>query len=52
MSGSPIISEGSYIGLYVRGLVLPGQKELIDMIKFIGSKGTQAFCNLMCTCEE
>jgi hypothetical protein len=32
MSGSPIISEGKYIGVYVGGPALPGQRELIDSI--------------------
>lgn len=44
MSGSPIVSEGRYIGIYVGGPALPGQKELLDAIKFIGSERyAQAF---------
>jgi hypothetical protein len=35
MSGSPIISQGKYIGLYVGGPVLPGQKELVDSMKLV-----------------
>lgn len=37
MSGSPIISNGKCIGVYVGGPALPGQKELIDIIRSIGA---------------
>lgn len=36
MSGSPIICQGKYIGVYVGGQTLPGQKEIIDTIKCVG----------------
>lgn len=35
MSGSPIISQGKYIGVYVGGQALPGQKELVDVMKLV-----------------
>lgn len=44
MSGSPIVSHGKYIGVYVGGPALPGQKELIDIIKTTGANQyTKAF---------
>lgn len=33
MSGSPIVCQGKYIGVYVGGPALPGQKELVDSMK-------------------
>lgn len=38
MSGSPIVFQGKYIGVYVGGPALPGQKELIDAIKCVGAE--------------
>lgn len=50
MSGSPILCQGRYIGVYVGGPALPGQKELMDTIKFIGSgKYSDAFDALSST---
>lgn len=35
MSGSPIIQNGKYIGVYVGGPALPGQRELVQIIQNI-----------------
>lgn len=35
ISGSPIINHGRYIGIYVGGSALPGQKELEDSMKLV-----------------
>lgn len=50
MSGSPILSQGMYIGVYVGGPALPGQKELMDAIRLIESaKYSEAFDTLSST---